>query len=229
MSGFLQALTSLLMAGTLLTAQPIRTATPQNDPDGLLLVNREWRISGTYRPVTRVSQVPGQVRRLRDEAATALETMFADCRRATGRQMLSISGYRDYDRQVRIWNQKLKSVRGDEAAADAYVARPGASEHQTGLTMDVGEKGDRNALGDGFADSASGKWMRENAWRYGFILRYDLGWEETTGYAYEPWHFRYVGPEHAARIHELNIPLEDYLAILRRERMLELISGEGGN
>ncbi len=229
MSNVLQALTSLLAAGAMIISAPIRTATPQNDPDDLLLVNREWRISGTYKPAVRVSQVPGQVRRLRDEAATQLERMFADCRKATGKQMLSISGYRDYDRQVRIWNNKLKSVHGDEAAADAYVARPGASEHQTGLTMDVGEKGDRNALGAGFGDSASGQWMRENSWRYGFILRYDEGWEETTGYAYEPWHFRYVGLEHAARIHELNIPLEDYLVIVRRERMLDLMSPEGGD
>ena len=224
MANPLQALAALLTAGTMLLSQPVEEVTPQNNPDDLLLVNRDWRISEDYVPETRVSDVPGQVRRLRDEAATALEAMFAECRRVTGRQMISVSGYRAYDRQVRIWQDKLRRVHGDEAAADEYVARPGASEHQTGLTMDVGERGNGDTLGEGFANSASGQWMRENAWRFGFILRYDQGWEEITGYAFEPWHFRYVGPEHAARIHELNIPLEEYLEIVRRERLLDILT-----
>lgn len=224
MANPIQALASLLAAGAMLLTQPVTEVTPQNNPDDLLLVNREWRISGDYEPEVRVSQVPGQVRRLRDEAATQLEAMFADCRRETGKQMLSVSGYRDYARQVRIWERKLRSVHGDTDAADAYVARPGASEHQTGLTMDVGERGNKDTLGEAFGDSVSGQWMRENAWRYGFILRYDQGWEEITGYAYEPWHFRYVGVEHAARIHELNIPLEEYLLIVRRERLLDKLT-----
>ena len=224
MANPLQALASLLTAGVMMISQPVTEATPQNNPDDLLLVNREWRISGKYAPKTRVSDVPGQVRRLRPEAADHLEAMFAACKRETGKQMLSVSGYRDYEKQTKIWNQKLRSVKGDEAQADAYVARPGASEHQTGLTMDVGQRGVKDSLGESFADSEAGQWMRENSWRFGFVLRYDQGWEETTGYAYEPWHFRYVGEAHAARIHALNIPLEDYLLILRRARLLDLLN-----
>ena len=224
MANPMQALASLLTAGVMLISQPITEVTPQNNPDDLLLVNREWRISGKYAPKVRVSNVPGQVRRLRPEAADHLEAMYAACKKETGKQMLSVSGYRDYEKQTKLWNQKLRNVHGDEAQADAYVARPGASEHQTGLTMDVGQNGVNDSLGAAFADSVAGKWMRENSWRFGFVLRYDEGWEEITGYAYEPWHFRYVGEEHAARIHELNIPLETYLQIVRRERLLDILT-----
>ena len=219
----LQGLAALLAAGTMLLSRPVSEVTPQNNPDDLLLVNREWRISADYKPAVRVSQVQGQVRRLTDEAATHPEAMFEACHAETGKWMISVSGYRDYEKQETIWKRKLRTVHGDEAAADEYVARPGASEHQTGLTMDVGQRGGNDNLGDGFADSAAGQWMRENAWRYGFILRYDEGWEDITGYSYEPWHFRYVGEEHAARIHALNIPLEEYLQIVRRERLLDIL------
>ena len=223
MSSPLQALASLLTAGILLASEPIQLVTPQHNPEDLLLV----KISGQYYPEVRVADVPGQVRQLRPEAAEALEEMFAACLEEAGVQLISVSGYRPYDKQERIYERKLERVNGSHAKADAYVALPGASEHQTGLSMDVGQKGkDKDTLGASFADTEGGKWLRENCWRFGFILRYDEGWEATTGYSYEPWHIRYVGRVHAAALQAAPMPLEDYLLWVRQERLRTVLELE---
>ncbi len=227
MSSPLQTLASLLTAGILLASEPIQLVAPQHNPADLLLVNRGWRISGQYYPEVRVADVPGQVRQLRPEAAEALEEMFAACLEEAGVQLISVSGYRPYDKQERIYERKLERVNGSRAKADAYVALPGASEHQTGLSMDVGQKGkDKDTLGASFADTEGGKWLRENCWRFGFILRYDEGWEATTGYSYEPWHIRYVGRVHAAALQAAPMPLEDYLLRVRQERLRTVLELE---
>ena len=162
--------------------------------------------------------------------ADALEAMYAAAKAEAGVTLVSVSGYRAYDKQERIYKSKLKRVRGDVEAANAYVALPGTSEHQTGLTMDVGQKNlssDKNLSGS-FGDSKGGIWLRDNCWRFGFIIRYQEGWEDITGYAYEPWHVRYVGMEVAQRLHENNMPLEEFLMIERTAIMLSLISqGQG--
>ena len=227
MSTPLQALAALLTAGMLLVTEPVQQVTPQHNPDDLLLVNRQWRISDDYYPEVRVSDVPGQVRQLRLDAADALEAMFSACLAETGVQLISVSGYRSFDKQERIYQNKLERVKGSRAKADAYVAIPGASEHQTGLSMDVGQKGkDKDTLGASFADTEGGQWLRANCWRFGFILRYDAGWEETTGYSYEPWHIRYVGKTYAAAIQENLVPLEDYLLTVREKRIREALGLE---
>ena len=103
------------------------------------------------------------------------------------------------------------------------MAPPGASEHQTGLAMDVGQR-NKETLERSFADTEGGKWCRENCWRFGFILRYDEPWEEITGYKYEPWHFRNVGREFAKEIHDAGEPYETWIAKYRirvLRRMLE--------
>ena len=222
----IQMFGALVTAAALMVSEPVSLVTPQHNPDDLLLANRDWPISGDYAPDVRVSNVPGQVRKLRDEAATALEAMFAACRAETGAQLVSVSGYRDYDKQLRIYNRKLKNVRGSVEKADEYVARAGTSEHQTGLAMDVGQRGVDDSLVSSFGTSKGGVWLRENCWRFGFILRYDRGWEEITGYAYEPWHVRYVGFAHAAAIHENPEPLERYLLTVRLARFMDLLGAE---
>jgi D-alanyl-D-alanine carboxypeptidase len=91
--------------------------------------------------------------------------------------------------------------------------------------MDVGQKGrSKDTLGASFALTEGGIWLRENCWRFGFILRYDEGWEETTGCSYEPWHIRYVGLRHARAIHENPMPLEDYLQLLRTRRLTDALT-----
>lgn len=226
MATWIQTLASLAAAGSMMFSAPVDTAAPQHDEQGLLfLINRQWRVSEYYVPETRAAKVTGQLRNMRDDAAGALEEMIAACKKETGATMVTVSGYRSYAKQNRLYQNKLKAVGGSEEKADEYVARPGASEHQLGLAMDVGQQGKTN-LTDAFANTTCGQWVAENCWRYGFILRYQQGWEDVTGYMFEPWHVRYVGKENAARIHEANMPLETYLAQLRGETLLSIVSGE---
>ena len=223
----LSRLLSLLAATSMMVSGALNTAAPQHDSDGLLfLVNRQYRLSEAYEPADlEMSDVPGQVRRMRPAAAAALREMFQACKEETGKQLLSISGYRSYAKQEGIYKRKLRSVKKDEAKAQEYVAPPGASEHQTGLAMDVGQR-NKAHLEVSFGDTEGGKWCRENCWRFGFILRYDEPWEDITGYKYEPWHFRYVGKEYAKEIHESNLPLETWLIEHRVKTLQELLSTE---
>ncbi len=221
MDGFLQSLISLATAGCMLFSSAVDTAAPQNDGDGLLfLVNRTWQVSPDYIPELRMTNVPGQVRRMRPDASAALEEMYAACLAETGKTLVAVSGYRDYDKQARLYQNKLKSVGNKVEKADEYVARPGTSEHQLALAMDVGQANAKNNLMDSFGKTEGGVWVRENCWRFGFILRYGEAWESVTGYRYEPWHVRYVGKEAAAAIHETPMPLETYL-LMHREKLLE--------
>ena len=225
MATVLQGLALLLAAGTLMISAPVDVAAPQHDVDGLLfLVNREWRVSKEYVPETRAAQVTGQLRNMREDAACALEEMFAACKEEIGVTLTSVSGYRSYSKQSTIYNNKLKRVGGSKEKADEYVARPGASEHQLGMAMDVGQK-DKVNLSASFGSTKGGKWVRENCWRFGFILRYDEGWEDVTGYNFEPWHVRYVGLEAAEALHENPMPFETYLLGLREERLYAMIQG----
>ena len=226
MATLLQGLASLLAAGTMMISAPVDTAAPQHDVDGLLfLVNREWRVSKEYVPETRAAQVTGQLRNMREDAACALEEMFAACKEEIGVTLTSVSGYRSYSKQSTIYNNKLKRVGGSKEKADEYVARPGASEHQLALAMDVGQKSTTN-LTSSFGNTKGGAWVRENCWRFGFILRYQEGWEDITGYQYEPWHVRYVGKENAALIQEANVPLETYLVDIRGQTLLDIVTGK---
>ena len=133
---------SLLSAASMMVSGALDTVAPQHDADGLLfLVNRQYTVSEAYEPADlEMSDVPGQVRRLRPAAAEALREMFQACKEETGKQLLSISGYRSYAKQSGIYNRKLRSVKKNVEKAQEYVAPPGASEHQTGMAMDVGQK-----------------------------------------------------------------------------------------
>ena len=218
-----QSLLSLLTAGSMLLSAPLKTAAPQHDADGLLfLCNREFNVSAYYVPPDlRQAEVPGQVRRMREEAAAALEEMFAACKEEAGITLTSVSGYRAYSSQENIYNRKLRSVKGNVEKAQEYVAPPGSSEHQLGLTMDIGQKS-KSSLNTVFGKTQGAVWARENSWRFGFILRYDEGWEDITGYSYEPWHFRYVGKENAKAIHDANVPLETWLIDHRLQILTDL-------
>ena len=117
------------------------------------------------------------------------------------------SSYRDYDYQEELWN-RYSNLNGDEWA-DSYAARAGSSEHQTGLAIDVTtynvkEQGD-------FEETEEFKWMQENAYKYGFILRYPKGKENITGYEFENWHIRFVGKDNAKIIYENDLTLEEYI------------------
>ena len=138
------------------------------------------------------------------EAKAALDKMFDDAAKE-GIKLWVASGYRSYSHQNSLYNNYV--ARDGVAAADRYSARPGHSEHQTGLAFDV------NRLDISFGESREGKWISENGWKNGFILRYMKETEELTGYMYEPWHIRYLGTDAAKRVYESGLCLEEYLNI----------------
>lgn len=232
MANLLEQLLTLATAGTVMISSALTAAAPHNDINGLLyLQNRQWRSGSAYIPELREADVKGKVRELRDDAAAALEQMAADCKAETGFHLVSVSGYRSYQTQATIYQRKVKNV-GSQKRADEYVARAGASEHQLGLAMDLGweykEKGKMrlySGTSNKFPKSAAGAWATENCWKYGFILRYQEGWEDVTGYKAEEWHFRYVGRENAEKIYANQMPLENYLILLRQEVLMDIVLG----
>jgi len=147
------------------------------------------------------------------EAAAALETMFAAAK-AEKVGLSTVSGYRSYTKQATIYARKKK--KSGQETADSLVALPGSSEHQLGIAMDLAQKGG-SQLNSGFGKTKAGQWINANAYKYGFIVRYQLGKEEITGYAYEPWHVRYVGTAYAKAIFESGEPMENYVSAHRLE------------
>ena len=220
-------LVSVLAAGSLLLSGTLEEAAPQHDADGLLfLVNRQYMVSDAFEPADLAeAQVPGQVREMRAEAAAALEEMYAACKEETGAQLISVSGYRSYAKQDRLFRAKLQRVNNKVELAQEYVAPPGASEHHLGLAMDIGQQS-KPTLNEKFAETEGGIWARENCWRFGFILRYGEEWEDVTGYKYEPWHFRYVGKELAKEIHDAGVPFETWLVDYRVRVLQNLLKEE---
>ena len=125
-----------------------------------------------------------------------------------GNKIIAVSTYRSYEYQSKLFSYYVKT-RGYKYA-NKCSAKPGYSEHQTGLAVDVmGSNNDYNL----FEESKEFEWMRDNAHKYGFILRYPKGKEKITGYKYEPWHYRYVGDKLATELYEKNITLEEYYNI----------------
>ena len=138
--------------------------------------------------------------KLRADASAAVVQMFADFTAATGLQMQSQSAYRSYSAQVSVYNNWVSQL-GQEGA-DLTSARPGHSEHQTGLAIDISALPAACSLDQCFADTPQGQWLAENAWSYGFVLRYPNGYTDVTGYEFEPWHYRYVGVDLAKEYHD---------------------------
>ncbi|MFD1214329.1 M15 family metallopeptidase, partial [Arthrobacter sp. GCM10027362] len=142
----------------------------------------------------RLPNVPlgpgGEAAKVRDTVAGAVERLFAAAA-ADGVPMTLLSGFRSYDTQVSTY-QHWVNVNG-KAEADRISARPGYSEHQTGLVVDIGDPAGNCNLSACFAETAAGRWVAENAHRFGFIVRYQPGQEQVTGYSPEAWHLRYVG------------------------------------
>ncbi|MES5896567.1 D-alanyl-D-alanine carboxypeptidase family protein [Bacillus cereus group sp. RP43] len=178
------------------------------------VVNKEYGLPEDYKPEDLVvPNVPfsfsGTVEKshLRKEAADALEKLF-DLAKKERIQLNAVSGFRSYEYQKNLYANNVKG-KGQEHT-DRFSAKPGHSEHQTGLTMDVSSKSANNELELAFANTKEGKWLKDNAHRAGFIIRYPKGKESITGYAYEPWHIRYVG-DIADNIYKEELTLEEYM------------------
>ena len=189
-------------------------AMPDKNIDGtFFIVNRSELISEDYVPEVRKTSLTGMSQSMRNDAATALEEMFAAAKQ-DGIYLSTVSGYRSYSKQSTLYDRKVKSA-GVETA-NSLVALPGSSEHQLGLAMDVSQSSD-SSLTSKFANTAEGKWVALNAHRFGFIVRYPLGMEEITGYSYEPWHLRYVGQAYAQAIYVSGLPMDLYVSQHRIE------------
>jgi D-alanyl-D-alanine carboxypeptidase len=143
--------------------------------------------------------------------APALERLFAAAKQVNLPLQMS-SGYRSYAYQQTVYASEVQGY--GQAEADQESARPGYSEHQTGLAADVAPASGLCALETCFGTTPQGKWVAENAYKYGFIVRYGENDSTTTGYEYEPWHIRYVGVSLATQLHnESNPSLETFFGI----------------
>ncbi|GKU23341.1 M15 family metallopeptidase [Clostridium folliculivorans] len=184
-----------------------------NDTDinsQLLLVNEEHVLEETYIPknltipnIKFASGVSNEEKHVAGIIAQPLEQLVSEAKK-DGITLLGNSGYRSYKTQQNTYNNRVLSE--GEKLADAYVARPGYSEHQTGLCIDITNQGKYFAKGTKEAD-----WLAKNCYRFGFIIRYPYGKKNITGIEYEPWHIRYVGKNTAKYIYDNNITLEEYL------------------
>ncbi len=164
---------------------------------------------------------------LSKKALKALDAMIHDCDQTMGTNETGVSSaWRSLEYQQQVWDETADEYGSDYAAS--YVARPGYSEHHTGLSVDLGIFYDDGSEGQ-FSGSGNASWMAENCYKYGFIRRYAEDKVEITGIENEAWHFRYVGVPHATYMHENNLCLEEYLDYLREhtseEEPLEITYG----
>ncbi|MEA0552669.1 M15 family metallopeptidase [Lysinibacillus irui] len=166
---------------------------------GVLLANKIYPLPSTFAPEEN------------PEARQALNQMLAAAKQQ-GFDLVAFSGYRSFEYQTTLYENYVK--RDGQAAADRYSARPGYSEHQTGLAFDIGERGKEDLwLTEEFGETPAGQWLFAHAQDYGFILRFPQNKENITGYMYESWHYRYVGKDIAKEIAKQNITLEEYLGV----------------
>ena len=173
----------------------------------LILVNKYNYLTEDYIP-ENLEEISIEYARsgmqLVSEAKEAFETLSQEAKK-DGMTIIAMSSYRSYDYQVNLYNNYVKSDGKD--AADTYSARPGFSEHQTGLAVDIYNK---ELPYTSFEETKEFEWMQKNAYKYGFILRFPKDKVNITGYQYEAWHYRYVGKKAAKYIHDHNITLEEY-------------------
>ena len=185
-----------------------------------LLVNRWHPLPEDYAPeLTLVASVDNRDYYLDVCCADAFLEMMADCS-AAGCHPYVCSAYRTQQKQQELFDNKVlrvmildhASLEEAPAIAEQSVARPGTSEHQLGLAVDIIDRYYTN-LDEGQEETDTQQWLMENCWRYGFLLRYPNGTTEITGIIYEPWHYRYVGRAYAEEITRMGITLEEYLAL----------------
>lgn len=198
-------------------ATPAPTPTPAVSPDGrsgaqldtpfsaggIIIVSKNHWVNANYRPLPDSQQ--------NVSLAEPAWSSFQEMRNQLAAEGIGLdirSTYRTYEYQADLF--ALRVSQWGEATASRSTARPGQSEHQTGLAVDVMSGG---VSGTNFAYTPAGIWLRENSWKYGFILRYPEGKEYITGYVYEPWHYRYIGEAAANFGPNSSLTLEEYLGI----------------
>ncbi len=175
----------------------------------LTLVNKYYYLDSDYKPddIVKTSGTYSYAdNSLNKEAYEAFQNLN-EAAKLEGYTILINSSYRDYKYQEDLYNSR-KKLYGTKIADD-FVARAGHSEHQTGYALDVSDYYDED---DEFGKTEAFKWMSENCYKFGYILRYPEDKEDITGYGYEPWHYRYVGVKVAKVIYDENITFDEYYA-----------------
>lgn len=181
------------------TEPSTKATTPKYVGNGVIIASKKYPLPASH--------APGES----GQARSAFNQMVAAAKQ-DGVHLTAFSTYRSYNYQVDLYNRYVE--RDGQAAADRYSAKPGYSEHQTGLAFDIGEVGQESHFARAsFANTKGGQWLAGNAHNYGFILRYPQGKESVTGYMYEAWHYRYVGSDLAKKIYKQNATLEEYFGI----------------
>ncbi len=178
--------------------------------DDVMMVNKTYSLPSDYMPVDTVESPEGKTNTcnkcINKIAYKSFLNMQADAK-AVGLNIYIASGYRPYVSQNKIYNNYIK--RDGKKAADTYSARPGYSEHQSSYAFDL------NSINDSFAKTDEGKWVNNNAYLYGFIIRFPKGKSDYTGYKYESWHLRYVGYDLAKKLYNDGdwLSLEEYFEV----------------
>ena len=178
--------------------------------DDIMMVNKTYGLPESYIPVDTKESCIGKTstcnKCINRTAYAAFNKMRADAS-SIGLNIYIASGYRPYVGQESIYNRYIK--RDGKEAADTYSARPGYSEHQTSYSFDL------NSITDSFIKTKEGLWVNDNAYLYGFIIRFPKGKDRITGYKYEPWHLRYVGYDLAKKLYNNGdwISLEEYFGV----------------
>jgi len=219
--------TLLAVSGSAAAGADDRTDLEREDPASLLVV------VGKHRPISPLDYEPDDLTAwpgtdfwVREEVGEQLELLVAAAER-DGHGLRVISGYRSYDTQAGTYDYWVRHY--GRAAADASSARPGHSEHQTGLAVDLDSTTGECYLEPCFGDTDEGRWVAAHAHEFGFVLSYPEGSRALTGYTYEPWHVRYVGPQVAGDMHRRGIALlSTYLGVpASSARIGELLGSRG--
>jgi len=178
-----------------------KTVVSSNIPDspkevtyikGVLIANKKYALPSNYNPGL-------------DQTALNAYYVMRDAALQEGFDIKILSSFRSYETQKGLYQRYVNTY--GQAAADRFSAQPGKSEHQTGLAFDLGW------IDDTYGETAEGKWLASNCYKYGFIIRYPQDKEEITGYMYEPWHVRYLGNPLATEVYNSGLCLEEYLGI----------------
>lgn len=197
--------------------------------DNLILVNYQYPVSKDYKPLDEVD-IANYVNStkskmiLRESAAQELIKMFNDMKKENI-NLYAISGYRSFDYQKNLFENAIKkqmknglSYEQAEQKVKTVNAKPGTSEHQLGLAIDVSNN---FSLSQDFENTDAGAWIKQNCYDYGFIVRYPNDKTDITKIIYEPWHLRYVGLAHAKYMQQNNLSLEEYIDVLKEQKIIE--------
>lgn len=185
------------------------------DYEELLLVNGENPLPEDYDYEGNLTEIPqnylkGSLNQIDENVWIFLQKMLDDAR-SEGIDIGVWSPYRSFATQQMLFNKQVDRFNGDESRAATVVAKPGTSEHHTGLALDI------NCANDFFENTKAFKWLSENAENYGFIMRYSADKQRITGVIHESWHWRFVGINHAKKINELGFCLEEYIDYLENQ------------